>query len=329
MRPINFRTLDLNLLRVFDAVMVERHVTRAADRLAMTQPAVSNALKRLKEATHAELFVAMPHGMMPTPQAQELWPVVRDVLARLQAALAPQSFDARVDRRVFSVAMADATAAHFLPPLTRQLQQDHALVDVRVVALDTRDPRPMLERGDADVAVGFFPDVAAALRAEADTALTRLEPLYGCKYVCVMRQGHPLAAPGALTLDAYCAAQHLRVNFASRPHGYVDDALTRLGRTRRVMLTVPQFATASGVVAQTDLLTVLPQSYLQAMRMATALEARPLPFDMPGIEVSLLWHRRHEHDAGQRWLRATLVQTAQAAQRASNLLTPNLVHSQA
>ena len=95
--------------------------------------------------------------------------------------------------------------------------------------------RILLEAGQVDVAVGFFPDVAAALAAEGDVALTRLDPLYQCEYVCVMRRGHPLAAHGALTLDSYCAADHLRVSFAGRPRGFVDEALARLGRTRRVL----------------------------------------------------------------------------------------------
>ena len=309
-RPINFRTLDLNLLRVFNEVMVERNVTRAAERLAMSQPAVSNALKRLREATRAELFVPASTGVMPTAQAQALWPVVRQALASLHEALVPQEFDARRDERRFTLAMADATAALFLPVLAEALQREQAQVDLRVVSLTSRDPRPLLEQGEADAALGYFPGVRSALDLEGDGALTRLEPLYRCVYRCVMRRGHPLAAPGALTLDAYCEALHLRVNFASRPQGFVDDALARLGRRRRVLITVSQFATAGALVHQSDLLTVLPRSYVPATGFAPQLAVRPLPFEMPPIEVGLLWHRRHEHDTAQRWLRTTLRRAA-------------------
>jgi DNA-binding transcriptional LysR family regulator len=309
-RPINFRTLDLNLLKVFDVVMVERHVTRAAQRLAMTQPAVSNALRRLREATHEELFVPTSTGVIPTAHAQALWPVVRAALQNLQHAFAPQEFDASSDERHFTLAMADATAALFVPVLVGALQREQAQVDLRVVGLHTRDPRPMLDQGEADAALGFFPEVSTALAAEGDAGLTRLEQLYACEYRCVMRRGHPLAADGALTLDAYCAANHLRVNFAGRPRGYVDEALARLGRRRRVMLAVDQFSTAGSVVHQSDLLTVLPRSFVPATGFASELAVCALPFELPAIDVGLLWHRRHEQDSGQRWLRDTLARAA-------------------
>jgi DNA-binding transcriptional LysR family regulator len=310
MRPINFRTLDLNLLRVFDVVMHERHVTRAAQRLAMTQPAVSNALRRLRQAVNEELFIAGPMGVMPTAQAQAMWPVVRESLNRLEHVIAPQGFDALHDDRRFTLAMADATAAVLMPVLVDALARERSQVNLRVLGLTSRDPRSLLEQGAADIAVGFFPDVGAALAAEGEAALIRLEPLYGCVYQGVMRKDHPLAAAGALTLDTYCAADHLRVDAGQRAVGFVDEALARLGRRRRVMLTVNQFATAGAVVRSSNLLTVLPRSFVPATGYASQLATCALPFAMPAIDVSLLWHRRHEHDTAQRWLRDTLVRAA-------------------
>jgi DNA-binding transcriptional LysR family regulator len=307
---MNFRTLDLNLLRVFDVVMTERSVTRAADRLAMTQPAVSNALRRLREATGEELFTPTPTGVTPTRQAEALWPTVRGALDGLREAFEPRSFDPRSDARSFTLAMADATAAVIVPPIVRALDAGRALVDLRFVPLSSRDPRALLEQGGADLALGFFPELPAALAAEAGSHSMRLELLWACEYVCVMRRDHPLAAQPTLSLDAFCAAKHLRVSFTGRPRGFVDDALQRLGRTRHVMLTVNQFHSAGCVVRQSDLLTVLPRSFIPATGFASALTCRPLPFEMPGIDVALLWHRRHEHDAAQRWLRELLRRTA-------------------
>lgn len=307
---MNFRTLDLNLLRVFDVVMTERNVTRAAERLAMTQPAVSNALRRLREATHEDLFVPSPTGVTPTRQAETLWPSVRGALDDLRAAFEPQAFDPARDTRSFTLAMADATAAVIVPPLIRALDARRATVDLRFVPLTTRDPRALLEHGDADLALGFFPGLAGAIAAETSASPMQLERLWGCEYVCVMRRDHPLAARPALTLDDYCAAQHLRVSFAGRRRGYVDDALTLLGRERHVMITVNQFHSAASAVRQSDLLTVLPRSFVPATGFADALVCRALPFELPGIDVSLLWHRRHEHDAGQQWLRETLIAAA-------------------
>ena len=306
----NFRTLDLNLLRVFDVVMVERNVTRAAARLAMTQPAVSNALRRLREATQEELFMPSSTGVTPTPHAETLWPTVRASLDSLHEALAPQGFDPRTDARSFTLAMADATAALFVPVLVAALQAEQTQVDLRVVPLTSRDPRPLLEQGQADAALGFFPDVRAALAAEGERALLRLDAYYACEYACVMRNGHPLAQRDALTLDAYCAADHLRVSFAGRPRGFVDESLARLGRERRVMIAVANFFTAGAVVHQSDLLTVLPRSFVPATGFASSLALAELPFEMPGIEVGLLWHRRHEQDTAQRWLRETVRRAA-------------------
>jgi len=196
-----------------------------------------------------------------------------------------------------------------MPVLVEQLAREAARATMHVVGLDSRDPRPMLEQGKADCAVGFFPDVARELAAGAAQAAC-LDPLYDCRYVCVMRSGHPLASHGEFTLDAYCAAEHLRVNFAGRPRGYVDEALSRLGRARRVALTVDHFSTAGQVVSRSDLITVLPRSFVPATGLAGRLAIRELPMDLPAIDVGLLWHRRHEHDAAHRWLRSMVSRTA-------------------
>jgi len=302
---MNFRTLDLNLLRVFGAVMVERNVTRAAAQLAMTQPAVSNALRRLREATGDELFFTVPGGVLPTPQAEALWPEVRAALDSLRHAFDPQGFEPTRDERSFSLAMADATATVLMPALIGALV-GHARSDLRVLPLVSRDPRPQLENGAADLALGFFPEVAAALAAEGARAAATLDPLYACEYVCAMRREHALAALPALSLDAYCAAEHLRVSFAGRPRGFVDEALASLERSRRVVLTVSQFATAARVVHDSDLLSVLPRSFVAASGLADGLVVRTVPFALPRIEVGMLWHRRHERDPAQRWLRETI-----------------------
>jgi DNA-binding transcriptional LysR family regulator len=175
-----------------------------------------------------------------------------------------------------------------------------------VLPLASRDPRPLLANGGADLALGFFPEVAAELAAEGSRATATLEPLYACEYVCVMRREHELAAGAALSLDDYCAAEHVRVSFAGRPRGFVDEALASRERTRRVVLTVNQFATAARVVHDSDLLSVLPRSFVAASGLAEGLVARAVPFDLPRIEVGMLWHRRHERDPAQRWLRETV-----------------------
>lgn len=299
---LNFRTLDLNLLRVLDAVMSEGSLTRAAAVLAMTQPAVSHALKRLHQAVGEDLFVRSAHGMKPTPLAEALWPQVRSALAALREALAPEEFDPLRHAVQLRLAMADATAALLAPVLVGGIERSGALVNLRMLPLTTRDPRRLLEADEADLAVGFFPETVTAIAARGHDSPLRHMRLYSTRYVCVMRQGHPLAA-APLTLDAYCAAQHLLVSFSGRAHGYVDQALQALGRQRRVMLTVNQFFTAGRVVAHSDLLTVLPEGFLQATGYGPGLVTRELPLALEPVHVGMVWHLRHDGTPSHRWLR--------------------------
>lgn len=299
---MNFRTLDLNLLRVFDTVMTEGSLTRAAAVLAMTQPAVSHAVKRLHGAVGESLFVRTASGMRPTPRAEALWPQVRDALDCLERALAPGAFDPRADAVTFRIAMADATAALLMPALVRELERLQALANIKVLPLTTRDPRHLLEIDDCDLAIGYFPDAVAAIVALGKDAMLRQARLYDTRYVCVMRRGHPLAET-PLTLEAFCGAHHLLVSFSGRAQGFVDQALAARGMQRRIVLTVNQFFTAGRVVTQSDLLTVLPLSFLAATGYQQELVTRALPFELGPVHVAMVWHMRRDADARQRWLR--------------------------
>ncbi len=311
---MNFQTLDLNLLRVFDAVMAERNLTRAAARLALTQPAVSNALKRLRESLGEELLTRSAHGVMPTPYAEALWPEVQGALGRLRQVMDPGTFNPREESVSFQLAMADATAAVLLPPLIAHIEAEQALVNLRVLPLTTRDPRPLLERGDIDLAVGYFPDALAALTSTPGQNGLQHERLHDSEYVCVMRRDHPLA-DGELTLDAFCDAHHLLVSFSGRPYGFVDQALTALNRSRRIVLTVNQFFTAGRVVSRSDLLTVLPASFLDATGYLHELVVRPLPMAVPRIHVEVMWHMRHDRVSSHQWLRARLIEALRPRRR--------------
>jgi DNA-binding transcriptional LysR family regulator len=315
--PANFRTLDLNLLRVFDQVMAERNLTRAAANLAMTQPAVSNALRRLRDSLHDELLVRSGYGVQPTPRALELWPAVRAALESLQSAVqSGAEFDPGASRDTFVLAMADATAALLIPPLVRELEAQAPGVSLRVRPLLTRDPRNLLAGSELDAVIGYFPAALAAIGAarmqEGSVDPIANRRLYDGEYVCVMRAGHPLAS-APLDLDAFCAARHLLVSFSGRPFGFVDESLAALGRSRRVVLTLNQFFTAGQVVSQTDLLTVVPRHFVASTGIVSQLVVRPLPLDLPIVHVELLWHQRHTSRAAHVWLRSMIVEAAHAA----------------
>jgi DNA-binding transcriptional LysR family regulator len=311
----NLRTFDLNLLKVFDEVMAERSLTKAARHLSLTQPAVSNALRRLREALGDELLVRKGRGLEPTARGLELWPGVREALGGLQAVLAPSVFDPATADNAFVLAMADATAAELMPGLVAVMGEEAPGVSLRIVPLTTRDPRKLLDEGQADLAIGHFPAALADLSARAqvgESVAFLHHRLFQGEYVCVMRQGHPYAT-GPLTLNRYCGARHMLVSFSGRAFGFVDEALALVGRKRRVVLTVNQFFTAGKVVANSDLLTVLPRHFINVTGFADQLIQRELPFEVPVVHVDALWHQRQDSSSAHAWLRSKVQALADKA----------------
>ncbi len=312
----NFRTLDLNLLRVFDEVMAERSLTRAARNLNLTQPAVSNALRRLRETLGDELVQRSGQGMAPTPRARAIWPAVRQALEQLELSLVPNEFVPAQAKTTFVLAMADATAAELMPGLVEILENEAPGVTIRVVPLTTRDPRQLLDEQICDLAVGFFPSVLADMtaRSQGEAPLPFAhQRLYDGEYVCVMRKDHPLAL-WQMTLDDYCAARHMLVSFSGRPYGFIDEALAGLGRQRQIVLTVNQFFTAGRVVAHSNLLTVLPRHFISVTGIADELALKPLPFEVPMVHVDALWHRRSQLRGSHQWLRQAVHRATERTQ---------------
>ncbi|MEZ5653824.1 MAG: LysR family transcriptional regulator [Burkholderiaceae bacterium] len=312
-----FKNLDLNLLRIFDAVMQEGSLTKAASRLAMTQPAVSNAMSRLRSALDDDLVVRSGYGVQPTQRARALWPTVRSALQSIEDAVSPRTFDPSLDKTSFTLAMADATATALVPPVLRTIERAAPHVSLRVRPLMTRDPRDLLESGEVNVAVGYFPVASPAIRLhlmqDDMPDLFGLEHLYRGPYICVMRQGHPLAASPELSLDDFCAAHHLLVSYSGNPFDFADRVLAEMGRARRVVLTVNQFFTAGQVVINSDLLAVLPAHFLPATGFASRLVVRRPPIDLGVAEVDAVWLRQSHRDPAHEWLIRQLVRAAREA----------------
>ena len=295
--------------------MAERSLTRAAHNLSLTQPAVSNALRRLRETVGDPLVRRNGQGMAPTPRALALWPTVRDALAQLQQTLSPSQFEPLQATSTFVLAMADATAAELMPGLIDILEHEAPGVAMRVVPLSTRDPRRLLDEESCDLAVGHFPSLLADLTARAqsgEAVAFSHQRLYDGEYVCVMRKDHPLAS-GPLSLNRFCSARHMLVSFSGRPFGFIDESLASLGRKRQVVLTVNQFFTAGRVVANSNLLTVLPRHFVRVTGIEDQLELRPLPFDVSPVHVDAVWHRRSGQQSAHIWLRQAVVRAADKA----------------
>jgi DNA-binding transcriptional LysR family regulator len=303
---MNFNTLDLNLLRIFDVIMAEQNLTRAADRLATTQPAVSNALKRLRETVDDELLTRSARGMRPTARAEALWPAVRLALSTLESAMTPDTFDISQSSATFRIAMADSTAALLLPALMAAIKREAPNLNMRLVPLASRDPRPALVQGDIDLAIGSFPGVVAQMKGDQGSAgAVSHQCLYASEYVCVMRKDHPLAQQ-ELDLDAYCGALHALLSFSGRALGPADEVLEKMGRKRRIALTVNQFFTLFQIVARSDLISIVPRHLIKANGMSDLVIVKPVPFALPIVQVDMLWHERESRSPVHRWLRNTL-----------------------
>lgn len=309
---INFRQLDLNLLRVFDAIMSEKSLTRAANVLSLTQPAVSNALRRLREHLSDPLLKRSGQALEPTALARELWPQVRSALKQLETAINPEDFDPLNTQQAFIVAMADATAAELIPGLSKILELEAPHASLRVIPLTTRDPRKLLIQEDADMAVGYFPSVIADLTAQAQVGESLSfshERLFEGEYVCVMRRLHPLSKK-PMSLDDFCAARHMLVSFSGRPFGFVDQALASLGRERRVVVTVNQFSTAGRVVLNSNLITVLPKHFVRVAGLEEQLCVQSLPLEVSPVHIDLLWFNQGRSNNAHAWLKDAMKRSA-------------------
>jgi DNA-binding transcriptional LysR family regulator len=293
---MNVRDVDLNLLRVFDAVLRERGVTPAAAGLGLTQPAVSNALSRLRAVFGDPLFLRTPTGMDATPFARELAAPVRQALALLESALAHgPGFDPASATRAFRFYMSDLGQIEFLPPLIERMQQHAPGVRLEAVALDVEDIAAALAAGALDLAVGFLPGLGPPVRRRA---------LFRDPYLCLMRADHPIKS---LTKRKFLEASHALVTYRGG-HRVIEEALERAGLARKIALRVPHFTVVPMVLERTDLILTLPARVARVFERRGKLKSLPPPVPIPPAEVAVHWHERFEADPGNRWLREQVIE---------------------
>ncbi len=296
---MNVHDVDLNLLRVFDAVLYERGVTPAATRLGLTQPAVSNALARLRAVFGDALFVRTAAGMDPTPFARELAEPVRQALALLESALAHgPGFDPASSTRAFRFYMSDLGQVEFLPPIVERVQSAAPGVRLEAAAADLEHIGDALGGGALDLAVGFLPGLGAPIKRRV---------LFRDPYVCLMRAGHPALA-GRLTRKKFLDASHVLVTYRGGGHRVIEEALERAGIARRIALRVPHFTVVPMVLERTDLILTLPARVARVYERRGSFRALPAPVPIPPAEVAVHWHERFESDPGNRWFREQIVE---------------------
>ena len=285
--------VDLNLLNIFHAVMMERSVTRAANRLCMTQPAVSNALQRLRAMFQDELFTKVRDGVEPTERALMLWPHLDEALETIRSIVLPGEFEPTTAQTTFNVAITDTLVSRIVPVLaTRFLAEaPHAKIHFHIHS----DPgsRIDLERGTLDCAVGMFPAMSGDLR---------YEPLFADDYVCVMRTGHPRAA-NPIDLEGFLAESHVLVRQTPSWTGIVDSWLSMIGRHRRNVLVVNSAHQAITLVLESDLFAAVPMEFVAADPRRETLVIAALPFATEKIVYKLASHERSARDPAAAWLR--------------------------
>lgn len=299
------KRVNLNLLYVFDAVMTEQHVTRASERLGMTQSAVSNALASLREVFKDQLFVKAARGVHATPRANALWPRVRQMLEDIQETVEPRTFNARGSQRQFRVAMADITASMIVPYLYRLVHAQAPLASVCIVPHDPEPgPGPRLMRGEIDFVIGINPVRVSVIESM---------PLWSDSWVVAGRAGHPLLER-KLSLASYCSTPQLTVNESGDETvpNMVDDALAQRGIARNIQLTVNQFSVVTGILQTSDLIATLPAKFAAIASMRSGLSTQPAPFSIPDAVVYLSWHRRSDASPSLSWFKQRFLEAATA-----------------
>ena len=299
--------IDLNLLTSLDAILEERNVTRAARRLGVTQPAVSHALRRLRELLGDELLVRGAGGMRATPRALELHPAVRAALTAAEAVLQPAPpFEPAKAERTFVVVVDDRTSYQVLPTLIEKLAREAPGVSLAIRPIPMELALDALA-DDLDLQIGVFRDLPASVREET---------LWREDFLCVLRKGSP-GTRGTFDLDRYLSLSHVFVAPRGLPGSPLDDALARKGLRRKIAVTLPNFLVAPHIVAATDLVWTAPGELARAFAGRLPLVLREPPLPVPGFTVKLRWHVRLDRDPGLAWLRQTFHAVAPAGLRAT------------
>lgn len=297
---MNLRTLDLNLLPVLEAIYAERSLTRASETLHITQPAVSNALSRLRAHFEDPLFVREGRGVKPTAMAEALMPAVRDALDRLRAGLEPRSvFEPARSTRVFNISARDATAFVFAPALARRLEAEAPSVRLAWSHLPRAVISTELASGRLDLAIDM-PDVRGP-----DLEHTILPP---APYVCVLSPSHPMAN-GPLTPEAFLSLRHVAVSSRREGRSLVEEMARSAGQRIVPVMRLPHHQPAMEVVRHSQAALILPLPLAEGCGLAI----KPLPFDFPGPGSALFWHRENTGDAALSWLRGLIAGIAAGA----------------
>lgn len=287
------KRFDIELLLVFDEIYKTRNVTRAAHNLGLPQSTVSLGLGRLREHFKDRLFSRTPKGMEPTPRAENAIGDVRRALQALQHALADEPvFDPAGSTREFRICMTDISEIVLLPRLLNYLRENGPGIQVDISKISPDSPSELAD-GTVDLAVGFMPHLEAGFYQQK---------LFDQEFVCLVSNHHP-RVHDELSLEALRREEHVLVRTSGTGHAIVDKILAREGIERRVVLRLPSFLGVARIVAQTELLAIVPYRYGTEMAASEDIRLLPVPVELPSFHVKQHWHERYHADASNRWLR--------------------------
>jgi DNA-binding transcriptional LysR family regulator len=298
---VRLSAVDLNLLVVFDALMQERNVTRAARRVALSQPALSHALGRLRHMLKDELFIRSPRGMMPTPRADQLALPVRHALDELQRSLEPPQFEPAKAARSFRIAVDNYAAIVVVAPFTLRIAKAAPSVILEFRPSGTLNVFDLLDRGQLDLAIG--PSGREGERFSQS-------PLLEDGFVAILRRSHPAAESRKLTKESFAALPHLEISSSRQETDFIDSALARAKLSRHITMRAP-FLSAVRILAGSDAVAVLPRRIARELTGYRPLVVRDLPFASPPVLTAMTWPRWLDNDPAHRWLRENVERTAQ------------------
>jgi DNA-binding transcriptional LysR family regulator len=287
-------TLDLNLLRILDAIAQERNLTRAGQRLGLSQPAVSHALARLRFTLGDELFVRTPEGMQPTPRTQQIAQPIREALRVLRATLEPEEFDPAQSCRNFTLLVNNYTARAVVPTLSRIIAEAAPQITLDIRPVGARNVLDQLDLGAADIALTRLVDGGDRFKCVRVT---------DDDYVALLDRQHPGAAGAALSAQQLAAIPHIAITSSDDETHFVDDALGELGLSRKIAIRAPLLSVVLLLIGA-DRLAIVPRRAANGLATVCALVCRELPFASPRTELSMIWHRGLDKDPAQQWLRA-------------------------
>ena len=292
--------IDMNLLVVFNQLLIERRVSKVAESLGVSQPAVSNSLAKLRKLLGDELFLRTPKGMEPTPFADQLAESVSYALAMIHSGLNQRSvFEPATSAQAFTIGMTDIGEIYFLPALIERLRQQAPGVTVSTVRNTAVNLRDDLESGKVDLAIGLLPQLKAGFFQRR---------LFSQSYVCLMRRGHRLDKK-KISLAEFSAAEHLVVVAQGTGHGKVDEMLERSGIDRRVRLTVPHYVAIGHILQATDLVATVPERLAQRMTDPFGLTYVAHPAKLPEMAINVFWHAKFHRAPDNQWLRTLVFDT--------------------